>query len=224
MRMKNRKRAGILVFLLLALLLAFGMTAEAGFRKLPNGKYRYYTSRTRYLKGKTTGALNERWTFKNIRYKGKKYTYCFDTNGYRLTGWQRLYTKASDGTTGWSCYYFNRNGQMLKNGKKGGSYFLGNGRLVNGYGKNGNYYGLDGIETEAPDSGGRFVTNKKGTRYRQADGSFVTKTWKCIRENSSSPYYWYYFYSNGYMARNRWVGNHFVDKNGRWISDNSGKK
>ena len=30
--------------------------------------------------------------------------------------------------------------------------------------------------------------------------------------------YWYYFYDDGAMASNTWIGNYFVDENGRWIS------
>ena len=30
--------------------------------------------------------------------------------------------------------------------------------------------------------------------------------------------YWYYFYDDGAMASNTWIGDYFVDENGRWIS------
>ena len=30
--------------------------------------------------------------------------------------------------------------------------------------------------------------------------------------------YWYYFYDDGAMALNTWIGDYFVDENGRWIS------
>ena len=106
---------------------------------------------------------------------------------------------------------------MLKNTSKSGYYFLGNGRLVNGYDKYGNYYGMDGVRTSEPKSEAGFVKSKKGTKYQISKGNYATKTWLCIREKNSKKAYWYYFKNNGYMAKNTYVGTHYVDKHGRWI-------
>ena len=106
---------------------------------------------------------------------------------------------------------------MFKNTVKNGHYFLGNGRLVNDYDKYGNYYGMDGVRTAQPKSSAGFVTNKKGTRYQISKGNYAVKTWMCIRDKKSKKANWYYFKSNGYMAKNTYVGTHYVDKNGKWI-------
>lgn len=214
--MTGRKKANMTLFLLTMFVLVFGITASAGFQKMPNGKYRYYVTKNQYLKGKRNG---EHLTpaIKNLTAKGKKYTYAFDEHGYMLTGWQVLYTKDANGQAGLSCYYFNKNGQMFKNRSKSGYYFLGNGRLVNAYDKYGNYYGMDGRQTEPPKSAAGWVKSKKGMRYQIAKGEYAAKTWMCIRDKKTKKAYWYYFKSNGMMTKNTWVGNHYVDKNGRWI-------
>ena len=47
--------------------------------------------------------------------------------------------------------------------------------------------------------------------------NYAVKTWMCIRDKKSKKANWYYFKSNGYMAKNTYVGTHYVDKNGKWI-------
>lgn len=206
----------VLVFL--CVLLICGMTASAGFRKMKNGKYRYYTSKTTYLKGNRTDQSYQRWTFCTIGKKGGRYTYCFDENGYMLTGWQRLTTKASGGK--WYWYYFDRNGRMYKDRKKNGHYLQKNGQMLVNDWKNGVYYGEDGAAVAGyrQDVRNGFVKTKKGMKYRQPDGTFAAKKWVCVKD-SEGKYYWYYFYSSGLMAKNKWLGNHFVDAHGRWIAD-----
>ena len=210
------KKRIFLFFITIMLLFSFSMTVSAGFQKMPNGKYRYYVTRNRYIKGKRnenvlTPAL------KNLTVKGKKYTYAFDEKGYMLTGWQVLNTRDSSGVYTQGCYYFNKNGRMLKNTAKGGSYFLGNGRLVNAYDKYGNYYDMNGKVTEPPKSSAGWENKKKGTKYRISQGNYATKTWMCIRDKSTGKANWYYFRSNGYLAKNTFVGNHYVDAKVRWI-------
>lgn len=214
--MTGRKKAHITLLLLTMLFLALGVTASAGFQKMPNGRYRYYVTQNRYLKGQKNGEICVP-ALKNLTSKGKKYTYAFDENGYMLTGWQVLYTRDQNGTFGQSCYYFNKNGQMLKNASKSGHYLLGNGRLTNDYDKYGNYYGMDGRLTSEPKSAAGWVKSKKGMRYQITKGNYAMKTWMCIRDKKTKKAYWYYFKSNGYMAKNTWVGSHYVDKKGRWI-------
>ena len=214
--MTGKKKAKITLFLLMTMLLVLGTTASAGFRRMSNGKYRYYVTANTYLRGRQHGKITVP-AIKNLNYDGKKYTYAFDCNGYMLTGWQVLYTKDSRGKYGICCYYFNKNGQMFKNTVKNGHYFLGNGRLVNDYDKYGNYYGMDGVRTTQPKSSAGLVTNKKGTRYQISKGNYAVKTWMCIRDKKTKKANWYYFKSSGYMAKDTYVGTHYVDKNGKWI-------
>lgn len=213
--MKTKRKMGAMLLLMLALLLFAGISANAGFQRMANGRYRYYTSKTSYIKGSRTADGELAAKFKNLTYKGRRYTYAFDEKGYMLTGWKVLYATSKDGTAGLGYYYFNKNGQMYKNRSVGDRYFLGNGRMVNGFDKYGNYYGMDGLRTTAPTSGGKFIKSKKGTRYQISKGTYATKTWMCIR--TGKKYYWYYFYGTGYMAKSRYVGTHYVDKNGRWV-------
>lgn len=200
---KKIRKAGVFVLLALALTLLPAIAAEAGFRRQTNGKYRYYTTKTAYIKGR----------FKNIR-KGKKvYTYYFDQNGYMVTGWKKL--KVS-GTTSW--YYFDRNGRMFKSRTKNGHYLQANGRMLVNDWHGSVYYGADGsaVPGYRKDIKNGFKKSKKGIRYRMPNGEYAAKRWLCIKD-SQGKYYWYYFYSTGYMAKKTWVGSRWVDKNGRWV-------
>lgn len=204
--MKGLKKAGIFAVLLSLLVLLPVMQANAGFRRQSNGKYRYYTTKTgkKYVKS----------CFKNIRKNGKIYTYHFDANGYMSIGWKKI---RSVGKIYY--YYFDRNGRMFKNRTKNGHFLQKNGRmLVNDYAPNGKYYGGDGSEIPGykKDIKNGFKKVKKGYKYLQPDGIYAKKTWKCIKD-SENRYYWYYFYSNGIMAKNEWVGSKWVDKQGRWV-------
>ena len=213
--MTRRRKRTITLLLLTVMLLAFGITASAGFQKMPGGRYRYYVTKNSYLKGQKNGEVRIP-ALKNLTYKGKKYTYAFDENGYMLTGWQVLYTRDQNGESSLGCYYFNKNGQMMKNTQKNGHYFLGNGRMVNDYDKYGHYYGMDGRQTTPPKSAAGWVKSKKGMRYQITWENYAAKTWMCIRDPKTKKAYWYYFKRNGYMAKKTWVGTHYVDKNGRW--------
>ena len=225
--MKKLKKAGVFALLLLCFALIPAISANAGFRRVKvkeNGKikcyYRYYTSANRYLKGVKTSNVKtayKRWTFKNFRVNGRVYTYCFNEKGYLLTGWHRLTTKACNGK--WYWYYFDSNGRMFKNRTKNGHYLQGNGRmLVNGW-HGGVYYGSDGsvVVGYNPDAANGFEQTKAGTKYMQADGTYAEKKWLCIKD-SQGKYYWYYFYSNGIMAKNTWVGSRHVDESGHMDS------
>ena len=228
MKKHLRKRTVILIFTFVLLILC-GMTAGAGFRKMPNGRYRYYTSKKNYYRGSVLKTAQHSHghlcgVFKNIKKNGKAYTYCFDENGYMLTGWQFLYVKDKTGTMRLGCYYFNKNGQMYKNCSTGGRFLNGSGRLLNNHAaayspysgrQEKLYFGMDGYETAAPAGKAGFVTDKKGTKYRKEDGTFAGKGWLCIRENAESPYYWYYFYSSGDMAKSKQIGSRYVGADGR---------
>ena len=203
--MKQLKKAGIVSLFLLCLLLIPAATAQAGFRKdAQTGKYRYYTSSNgkKYVVGK----------FKNIKSNGKTYTYYFDGSGYMVTGWKQI--KAGDGKTYW--YYFDRNGRMFKNRTKNGHYLKKNGRMLTCGTHNGIYYGADGSAVPGYQKKAKpgFKKTKKGIKYMQADGTYAQKKWVCVREKNGRSY-WYYFYSTGYMAKNKWIGSRHVGKNGR---------
>lgn len=145
-----------------------------------------------------------RSTFRTI----EGHTYYFDADGSVHTGW--LYLKK--GT-----YFFRSNGAMVKNEWVGNYYFTKSGKMARnrwiGGKKNGRYVGGNGrwIPNYNSKKRARFVTNKKGTRYRKADGTFAKKEWLCIRGK------WYYFYSNGYMAKNRRIGKYYVNKKGQMV-------
>lgn len=206
--MKKLKKTGVFALLLILLVLLPVIQANAGFRKQANGKYRYYTTKTgsKYLK----------FCFKNIRSNGKVYTYYFDSDGYMAKGWKKIRVSGRVYQ-----YYFDRNGRMFKSRTKNGHYLQSNGRmLVNGFAPNGAYYGADGslVPDYKKDVRGGFQKTKKGYKYRQPDGTYAQKVWKCIKDSEGN-YYWYYFYSNGIMAKNEWVGTQWVDKQGRWVPE-----
>lgn len=200
------KKAKILVLLLLCLALVPALSAEAGFCRQANGRYRYYTNKKNYKNGKYV-----KGAFINIR-KGKKvFTYYFDKkSGYMVTGWKKLTVK---GVT--SRYYFDANGKMFKNRTKNGHYLKGDGRMAVNEMIKGVYYGPDGSAIEGYKGPGKFVKSKKGIKYMQPNGTYAAKAWKCIKDGKK--YYWFYFYSNGFMARDKWVGDKYVDKQGHWI-------
>ena len=203
--------------LLLFLLLGMGVSANAGFQKEANGKYRYYTSKTTYLKGNTDGPLEKKWTFKNLSSNGKLYTYAFDTEGYMLTGWQKLYTTVRNENAGWFYYYFDRNGRMYKDRTKNGHYLQKNGRMLTQGWHDGVYYNAAGevVKDYQADVKQGFRKTKKCIKYRKPDGTYAQKTWLAIKD-STGKYHWYYFYGNGYMAKDTFIGDRYVDKNGRW--------
>lgn len=76
---------------------------------------------------------------------------------------------------------------------------------------------MDGVRTKQQSPQQVFVTDKKGTRYQISKGEYAVKTWMCIRDKKTKKANWYYFKSSGYMAKDTYVGTHYVDKNGKWI-------
>ncbi|MDO4343662.1 MAG: hypothetical protein Q4C50_02550 [Eubacteriales bacterium] len=227
--MKRARKTGAAAVLLICLTLLLTATAEAGFRKVKvnsRSYYRYYTSKTNYIKGKKGASGTKaylRWRFLNLRKNGKTATYCFDENGIMQTGWKRLAVLKTDSRTKkktqrieW--YYFDSSGKMYKNRTKNGHYLQSNGAMLTNGVANGVYYGADGSAVPGyhqKATGGSFVKNgKKGTKFRKYDGSYASKEWLCIKKNGK--YGWYYFYTNGYLAKNKWLGTRHVDKNGMW--------
>lgn len=139
-------------------------------------------------------------TFKKI----KGHTYYFGADGFAHTGW--LYHKKDT-------YFFRANGTMVINEWVGNYYFLKSGKMAKNKwvgGKNkGKYVGADGRLIPGYKNKAKFVTTGKGTRYRNSDGKFLKKSWVCVKNR------WYYFYSNGYMAKNRRIGPYYVNRNGQ---------
>lgn len=145
-----------------------------------------------------------RSTFKTI----KGYTYYFDKDGYVHTGWLSY---------GKDAYFFRADGTMVKNAWVGNYYFTKSGKMATnrwiGGKKKGKYVGSDGrwIPNYSKNTKARFVTDKKGTKYRNLDGTFAKKQWLCIRGR------WYYFYSTGYLAKDRKIGKYYVNKKGQMV-------
>ena len=128
--------------------------------------------------------------------------YYFDRNGYMVTGWQEI---------GGKWYYLYDDGTMASN------------TWIEDY-----YVGEDGSWRTA-----QWIDTAHGWWYCHADGSYTTSNWESING------YWYYFDGNGYMmtgwqeidgswyylyddgtmASNTWIGDCYVGKDGRWVSD-----
>lgn len=147
----KKRRLSVTILLAALLMLCLSISASAGFKKMPNGKYRYYTQANVYLSGRASQELEStaRWTFKKIKYNGVTYTYCFDEKGYMLTGTKMIYTQPKGEMAGWRRYLFNNNGRLV--GQVDTTVFKG-----------------------------KFVKNKKGIRYRLPDKTYVVKQWKLI--------------------------------------------
>lgn len=139
-------------------------------------------------------------TFKTI----KGYKYYFDNEGYVHTGWLKY---------GKNHYFFDASGAMVTNRWIGSYYLQKNGRMAVSKWVDGKYVGKNGavIPGYQKKSKAKFVTNAKGTRYRNYDGKYSKKTWQCIKGK------WYYFYSSGYMARKTRLGKFYVGKNGQMV-------
>lgn len=142
-------------------------------------------------------------------YKIKGYTYYFNSDGTVHTGWLEL---------NGDCYFFASSGAMLCKQWVGNKYLLKNGKMARNrwvanrsayVDKNGN------CVTSGKKYRAIFVKKKKGTKYRNSDGTYSSKTWQCIKG------YWYYFYSNGYMATSTQLGDFYVNKKGRMVTNKS---
>ncbi len=142
-----------------------------------------------------------------ITYKG--YTYYFNQDGFAQTGWLAL---------GKDYYFFDANGAMAKKTWINQYYFQANGKMaVSKWINKNTYVGTDGrvIPGYKRKSKAKFVTDSRGTRYRNYDGTFSAQTWQCIKGK------WYYFYSNGYMAKSRRIGRFYVNKRGEMLVNQS---
>lgn len=138
------------------------------------------------------------------------YTYYFNKNGYAATGFTKI-----DGFY----YFFRSDGSMVKSQWHANRYFTKNGKMaVNQYVKDGStrkYVGSDGIwiPNYKKSRKAKFVKTKKGTKYRNYDGTYSASTWQCINGK------WYYFYSTGYMAKSTKLGKFYVNKKGQMVTN-----
>lgn len=201
--MRHMRKFWAAALLLVCFTLVPSLTAGAGFQRTADGSYRYYTSQANYIKG----------AFKNIRSQGKVYTYYFDKKGKMAVGWKKIRV---DGKAKW--YYFDRNGRMFKNRTKNGHYLQANGQMLTKGWHDGIYYGKDGSAIPGYQKKAAFVKDKKGVKYRKADGTYAQSEWVCIT-NKKGKRHWYYFYSTGYMAKDAWVGSRHVNKQGKMDSE-----
>ena len=129
--------------------------------------------------------------------------YYFDGAGWMVTGWVKLsgtwYYLTGSGAmaTGWiqtggTWYYMNTSGAMVTDTWIGNNYVDGSGAWIPGKVK---------AQAGWVQSGSRWW-------YRHADGSYTRNNWEMI--NGS----WYYF--DGAMETDTWIGNSYVDANGVW--------
>ena len=142
---------------------------------------------------------------------GKKYY--FDNSGYMVTGWKLI-------DKDW--YYFNGSGCMIKDQWIGNCYLGKDGKMAKSQWV-GVYY-VDASGQWQPD---QWVYNGKWW-YRYGDGSYPKEKFDVIGDNV---YYfdkngymvtgwnyidkkWYYFNDSGVMAKDKWIGDHYLDKYG----------
>lgn len=147
--------------------------------------------------------------------------YGFDASGWMKTGWaafdKNWYYFAPSGAmkTGWLAenkiwYYLKSDGKMAKGWLRVDGawyYFNGSGNMLKGFITvgNGKYY-MNGS--------GRMVTGWNVINgywyYFNSSGKMATG-WQKIDNK------WYYLGSDGKMAKNRWVGNWYVNGSGVWV-------
>ena len=127
--------------------------------------------------------------------------YFFDKNGYRKTGFVEL---------GSVTYYFNDEGKMSIGWEKINNnyyYFSSSGAMQIGWVKPYDtwYY----VNSEGVMQTG-WLKLTEGTYYLDESGALV-EGWRWIDGKC------YYFKSGGSMARDTWIGDSYVDKDGIWI-------
>ncbi|HEW1481568.1 TPA: N-acetylmuramoyl-L-alanine amidase family protein [Streptococcus pneumoniae] len=116
-------------------------------------------------------------------------------------------------TSGWvkqdgAWYYFDGNGNLVKNAWQGAYYLKSNGKMAQGewiYDENyGSYYYLT--------SEGSYARNAwSGNYYLKSNGKMAKSEWVYDKNYAS----YYYLTSEGSYARNTWVGNYYLKLNGK---------
>ena len=221
--MKNNIKLGVGLLTVLATPFVIGevssneVQAAQGWVRSGSTWYHYKTngSLTRnawvgnYWLGADGKMATNSWVDNNKYYVGANGAWVKDTKKpeEKKSGW------VSNGNT-W--YYYNAQGQMVRNAWAG-NYWLGvDGRMVtNSWVDNNNYYvGHDGLWVKNAQKPG--WTQKSGAwYYYNTQGQMVRNAW--------AGNYW--LGSDGKMATNSWVdnGRYYVDSTGKWIP-NYGKE
>ena len=137
----------------------------------------------------------------SLRYLQTTYLESVSRNGWFLKGGGWYYYSAGVKQTGWMIfqnkrYYLDNNGRMLSNCWVGNRYLKESGEMARNEWVDGYRYFVDadGLKAEKVSFGTKnWVKDKKGWRYKKADGTFFKNTWKAIGHRT------YYFDKDGYV-------------------------
>ena len=154
--------------------------------------------------------------------------YYFDADGWMVTGWQQIEGK-------W--YYFSGSGAMVVNSWVGNYYLAANGAMATDTWIGDYYVDESGIWVPGKPKD-RWILSANRWWYCHVDGSYTKSDWEVI---DGQKYYfdadgwmvtgwrligksWYYFYDNGAMAANVWIGNYYLKSDGKmaiseWVQD-----
>ncbi len=131
--------------------------------------------------------------------------YC-DAQGKMLTGWQWI-----DG----KCYYFNSNGELIKDEWIGGHYVDSNGIWIEKY-STAKWFISQGRWWYCRGDGGYPAAKWEiidGTRYYFDRNGWMATGWQVIDGK------WYYFDAGGKMLTDTWIGDYYVDATGVWVQE-----
>ena len=204
---------------ILAGTLAFSMipatVQAAGWKQNKNGywwqenDYSYPRNQWKTIYGKqyhfnSGGYMDTGWT----KVDGRWYYLGARNDGAKKTYWQKVYGKY---------YWLGSNGVMRTGWQQvyGKYYWLGganDGAMKTGWQKVGKYYYWLGHSNDgAMKTGWQTIYGKKYYLGGANDGAMKTG-WQQIGG------YWYYFggANDGSLKTNTWIGNYYVDANGRW--------
>ena len=187
----------------------------AGWKQNKNGylwqenDYSYPKNQWKTIYGKqyhfnSGGYMDTGWT----KIDGRWYYLGARNDGAKKTYWQKVYGKY---------YWLGSNGVMRTGWQKvyGKYYWLGgsnDGAMKTGWQKVGKYYYWLGHSNDgAMKTGWQTIYGKKYYLGGANDGAMKTG-WQQISG------YWYYFggADDGSLKTNTWIGNYYVDGNGRW--------
>ena len=208
---------------------ARGYMTEAGWY-LENGTWYYLTGsgaaakgwlnlgNTWYYLGETTGKMATGW------YQVKGTWYYSDGSGAMQTGWLNQ---------GGAWYYLTGSGAMAEGWlNQGGTWYYlvpGNGRMLTGwYQVKGTWYYSNrsgAMQTGWLKQGGTWYylagsgamqtgwLNLGGTKYYLKESGAMATGWLQLGDD------WYYLGSDGAMYANCWVGNYYLEADGKWNKD-----
>ncbi|SEP83901.1 Putative cell wall binding repeat-containing protein [Lachnospiraceae bacterium NE2001] len=115
-------------------------------------------------------------------------------------GWWYSYSDGSYAKKKWVqidkvWYYFKEDGYMSSSEYREGYWIDGSGACSSKY------------------VGGAWKSNKTGKWYEDKTGYYPVSCWLQIDGS------YYYFESSGYLATDKWIGDYYVDKDGKWVKD-----